>query len=211
MPEKNKRPEMPPLIVSQPSSEESELGVLRAASELHDKIYNDKLTGLLRRDGLTKELRAMLESEEDAPKYLAVAFIDIDGFKLVNDILGYTEGDEALKQVALKLKTLFKRDEDVLASPTSRWGGDEFVVCAPFYSRKEDDKRKQIVSHVEFEQFVKKSIESMLIEDESLPDYIRNLKISVGAEVYNIDQITDDIDHALVAAQERMRNMKKNK
>lgn len=57
---------------------------------------------------------------------MAVAFIDIDSFKLYNDHYGHLEGDKALKAVADKISESFSRKADLVA----RFGGEEFVVVA---------------------------------------------------------------------------------
>ncbi|WP_265735220.1 diguanylate cyclase [Acinetobacter sp. ACNIH1] len=71
---------------------------------------------------------------------IAVAFIDIDCFKLYNDHYGHLEGDTALRLVAQKISSFFSRDSDIVA----RYGGEEFVIVSslqndapPFIERAE--------------------------------------------------------------------------
>ncbi len=78
----------------------------------------DPLTGLLNRNGLVEAAR---RAPNDGPA--TVFFIDLDGFKLVNDTAGHERGDQVLRAVAAQLRTIF-RAEDLV----SRLGGDEFVV-----------------------------------------------------------------------------------
>lgn len=101
-----------------------DLTQLKAAqSELHRLAFYDPLTGLpnrqLFRDRLTHVVRRCRRSGEAA----ALMFLDLDGFKRINDTLGHDAGDELLQQVALWL-TGCLREEDSVA----RLGGDEFVV-----------------------------------------------------------------------------------
>ncbi len=78
----------------------------------------DPLTGLLNRNGLVEAAR---RAPVNGPA--TVFFIDLDGFKLVNDTAGHERGDQVLRAVAAELRTIF-RTEDLV----SRLGGDEFVV-----------------------------------------------------------------------------------
>lgn len=82
----------------------------------------DGLTGLLNRQGLVDSAR---EQNNDAP--MALFFVDLDGFKSVNDIDGHDAGDHVLRDVANQLRSIFRKD-DLL----SRLGGDEFVVFAAY-------------------------------------------------------------------------------
>ncbi|MHB1301125.1 MAG: putative bifunctional diguanylate cyclase/phosphodiesterase [Burkholderiales bacterium] len=84
---------------------------------------HDALTGLLNRVLLHDRLIHSMASVKRQGKMLAVLFIDLDGFKAVNDNLGHAAGDMLLKEVALRLKKAI-RAEDTAA----RIGGDEFVV-----------------------------------------------------------------------------------
>ena len=81
----------------------------------------DPLTGLRNRRGLDEGLQAR---REELP--LSLLFIDLDGFKPVNDSYGHTAGDELLRTVAERI-TSQVRDRDVAA----RFGGDEFVIALP--------------------------------------------------------------------------------
>ena len=85
--------------------------------------YHDGLTALPNRSLFNKLLGQAISQAQRYNKPLAVAFIDLDRFKQINDTLGHDAGDELLKEVASRLKTCL-RDSDVVA----RLGGDEFVV-----------------------------------------------------------------------------------
>lgn len=83
-------------------------------------LFEDRLTHALRRHDRAEESRA----ERHAGK-LAVLFVDLDGFKPVNDSLGHAAGDQVLKEAAQRLRAA-GRESDTLA----RIGGDEFVLLA---------------------------------------------------------------------------------
>nr|WP_313957425.1 EAL domain-containing protein [Paraburkholderia sp. BCC1885] len=90
----------------------------RAIERLHFLADHDSLTGSLNRRGVERAIAA--QSEEHTP--WALAYIDLDRFKLVNDLFGHRAGDEVLKQVAARARTLFRPEYAV-----GRIGGDEFV------------------------------------------------------------------------------------
>lgn len=87
---------------------------------------HDALTGLLKRDRLDRQLKVMLAQAAQEGKRVAVAFIDLDNFKLINDSLGHEAGDELLKEVASSLSEAVGVD-----GVAARIGGDEFAVVLP--------------------------------------------------------------------------------
>ena len=95
--------------------------------------HYDALTGLPNRVLLGDRLRqAMGQAQRDGTR-LAVAYLDLDGFKAVNDDHGHQTGDELLTALAARMK-LSLREEDTIA----RLGGDEFVVVAPDLAHSPD-------------------------------------------------------------------------
>jgi diguanylate cyclase (GGDEF)-like protein len=85
----------------------------------------DPVTGLWNRSAFSDRLREALSRCRRHELPLSVLYIDLDGFKAVNDAHGHDAGDELLRQTALRLKSSV-RDYDVVA----RLGGDEFAVLA---------------------------------------------------------------------------------
>jgi diguanylate cyclase (GGDEF)-like protein len=83
---------------------------------------HDSLTGVLNRTGLDETL---LGDHAVAPPF-AVAMVDIDHFKKVNDRFGHAVGDEVLRQVAAQLTDGLRATDGVV-----RWGGEEFLVVLP--------------------------------------------------------------------------------
>lgn len=102
-----------------------------ANEELRKRAFEDPLTGLPNRmlfedrmvHALQRHARAAEQISERKVGKVAVLFVDLDGFKPVNDSLGHAAGDEVLKEAAARLRAV-ARDVDTVA----RIGGDEFVL-----------------------------------------------------------------------------------
>jgi diguanylate cyclase (GGDEF)-like protein len=94
-----------------------------ASERLALSARSDLLTGLANRMLLNERLGAACSAAKRRNSELAILFIDLDGFKGVNDTLGHQVGDMLLQSVAARLREL-TREEDVVA----RTGGDEFVI-----------------------------------------------------------------------------------
>lgn len=104
-----------------------EIGELRQMErELEHRAHHDPLTGLANRRRLEQALHAALQqaAERDGP--VALLYIDLDGFKQINDRGGHEAGDQVLRALAQRLQEGV-RQSDVVA----RMGGDEFVVLLP--------------------------------------------------------------------------------
>jgi len=95
------------------------------ARQLEHEATHDALTGLPNRRSFMHELERSLARAQRSGSMIALLFIDLDGFKRINDELGHQWGDQALQQVALRF-TRVLRKSDLLA----RLGGDEFAVIA---------------------------------------------------------------------------------
>ncbi|MFB8278785.1 diguanylate cyclase domain-containing protein [Nocardia colli] len=105
----------------------SERAIVRSSRSERRAQYqadHDMLTGLLNRSALLRALN--LNSERWAEQPLCLLFIDLDGFKMVNDSYGHAVGDELIANAASRIRRVVLRD-DVVA----RYGGDEFVVLSP--------------------------------------------------------------------------------
>jgi diguanylate cyclase (GGDEF)-like protein/PAS domain S-box-containing protein len=97
-----------------------------AESQLQWMAFHDSLTGLGNRQSFNNELERELMISMQHETNLAVLFIDLDRFKLVNDSFGHSSGDELLKELARRFKTASRKGDVV-----SRFSGDEFVVLCP--------------------------------------------------------------------------------
>lgn len=101
----------------------SQLGFLIA---LMGQAMRDPLTRCFSRASIEEllELQFVIATRNNAP--LAVAFIDLDNFKSVNDDFGHDAGDVVLAEAAARIRTVLRR-----ADMAGRWGGEEFVVVFP--------------------------------------------------------------------------------
>lgn len=94
--------------------------ISHSLNNLKNQADRDALTGLPNRVAMEKELQKRIDKEE----MYSVLFLDLDGFKPINDNLGHEIGDVVLQSVGQKLMETFRNKDYVC-----RWGGDEFVVC----------------------------------------------------------------------------------
>jgi diguanylate cyclase (GGDEF)-like protein len=92
-------------------------------ADLERRSNEDTLTGLPNRAWIRLNLPGMLERADGAGTKVAVLFVDLDGFKMVNDTFGHGAGDEVLQHVGKRLKVAVRPNDHVV-----RLGGDEFVV-----------------------------------------------------------------------------------
>jgi diguanylate cyclase (GGDEF)-like protein len=153
---------------------------------LAHEASHDALTGLPNRRRMQDALDASLR--DDA---VAVLFLDLDGFKPVNDAHGHEAGDELLRQVAHRL-TSCVRENDVLA----RVGGDEFVVLMPgIYDPSDTDTMGARI---------RAAVES--------PFVIDGHEVRIGASVgVHLAPLSCDPDEALRAADHAMYTIKKSR
>lgn len=95
----------------------------QAEQALSHMAYHDSLTNLLNRSMLHDKLEQALSKAHRDDTLLALLFVDLDRFKIINDTFGHTTGDMLLQSAAERLRSCVRRN-DLLA----RYGGDEFVV-----------------------------------------------------------------------------------
>jgi ammonium transporter, Amt family len=170
------------------------LGQLRLKNEklsnsnknLRQKAYSDALTGIFNRRGLLEYIKTKLFEY----KY-SIVIIDIDNFKLVNDIHGHDVGDEVLKHLT-KIISKKIRESDVIA----RWGGEEFVLIVKS-------------SELEIVQNIAEKLR-IDIEKEIFP-VVDKITASFGVSSFkNKEQTFEDVfknaDNALYQAKENGRN-----
>ena len=95
----------------------------RLEAELRNQALHDSLTGLPNRALIDDRLNQILAAARRSRSTVAVMFVDLDNFKDINDSLGHSAGDELLRAVATRFKSLVRGQDTV-----GRVGGDEFVL-----------------------------------------------------------------------------------
>lgn len=100
--------------------------------QMRHKAYYDALTGLPNRFLLQDRLRTAISQASRQGGMLAVLFIDLDGFKHINDTLGHRTGDMLLHAIAGRLRSRLRESDTV-----SRVGGDEFIILLPDLSERQ--------------------------------------------------------------------------
>ncbi|MCU1544283.1 MAG: hypothetical protein JWM50_2148 [Microbacteriaceae bacterium] len=96
---------------------------IRLQGQLERLALYDQLTGLARRNVVRERLMDAIRLAELTNRSMALVFIDLDGFKAINDELGHVVGDSVLTQVGERLQSVVRKGDVV-----GRFGGDEFVV-----------------------------------------------------------------------------------
>lgn len=126
------------LIALQVAREQALDDLRRSNQELSSQALIDPLTGVANRRALLAELGRMLTRAAREGRQLHVAFIDLDGFKAINDRHGHEAGDDFLRQIAGRLAGHVRRGDLV-----ARYGGDEFVVVTEGREVESLDQRLQ--------------------------------------------------------------------
>jgi diguanylate cyclase (GGDEF)-like protein/PAS domain S-box-containing protein len=131
-------------------------------AELRRRAFHDSLTDLPNRALFLDRLSHALDRQLRVPSTIAVLFIDLDGFKLVNDSLGHGAGDRLLTTIGVRL-TSSMRPSDTVA----RFGGDEFAVLI-----EDAGTASQVLK-----------IASRLIETVSVPVRVEGREVAVSASI----------------------------
>lgn len=161
--------------------------------KLTQMAFYDNLTDLPNRLMLKNHLKKVLSRAKRKDHDFAIMFLDLDGFKDVNDSLGHDVGDALLKDVSIRL-TASVREEDFV----SRIGGDEFIIVFEETSIEELE-----------------GITSQIIQNIGNPYYLSNKRAcvtpSIGISIFpdhgdEIDSLVDHADKAMYAAKNTGKN-----
>ena len=158
------------------------------------QAFYDSLTTLPNRLLLKERMILEISHAKHTNESLAIMYLDLDRFKLINDTLGHDIGDKLLKEVALRLKKCVQSSDTV-----ARIGGDEFVILLPGITHKESIGKvaNKILEAIR---------EPLIIDTHQL-----YLSISIGVTIYPDDSEDDETlltnaDVAMYRAKEEGKN-----
>lgn len=166
----------------------------QAEARIHHLAHHDPLTGLPNRLSLRAKLEEYLPVAERYNMKLAIMFIDLDRFKVINDTLGHQFGDQLLSEVANRLVKTVRSTDTVV-----RLGGDEFVVLLPYIQTHNDAAE----------------VATKIIEQVGEPIRIDNQELhtspSIGISLYpedgqDVDTMLRNADTAMYHAKAEGRN-----
>jgi len=164
--------------------------VLAKEEEIIKLAYNDHLTGLPNRRSFYDKLNQAIPKAALNEKSFAILFLDLDGFKLINDTMGHAQGDKLLKKVADRLTDILD-ESNVLA----RVGGDEFLI---------------LLHNITSEQYINKNCENIInIINEPFQISKNEIYIttSIGVSIYpedgvEVEELVKNADIAMYNAKE---------
>ena len=166
-----------------------------AEDKMRQIAHFDALTGLPNRLLLADRLDQAIAQNQRNKKILAVCFMDLDGFKLINDSLGHEAGDLLLKEVGARLQTLLRGSDTV-----ARLGGDEFVMLI-----------SDLNSEDECSQALQRILHSIASPYTLIGNTLSEISVSIGVTLFPADNSDPDTllrhaDHAMYAAKQAGKN-----
>ena len=157
---------------------------------LEEKILHDKLTNAYSREYFDRNYQKFIYECIENNTKLALALLDIDYFKKVNDTYGHDIGDEVLIKFVEKIQNNLRKNDILI-----RWGGEEFILILQLESQKDLEKKLEYLRKV--------------IEIEFFPK-INNITCSIGGTIYqdneNILKTIKRADEAVYKAKAAGRN-----
>ncbi len=175
--------------------EEEELSLInqkyaQAAEEMYYSANYDAVTGLRNRESFFRQLAAEKEKADLSGDDFALLYLDLDGFKQVNDTYGHSTGDIVLNITAKRLESI-QKDNDFIA----RMGGDEFVIL--IMGAQDHESLKERI----FE------IKKVFADEIKVNSITQSCNISVGAALYS--EAGNDTEQLIRMADNAMYSDKK--
>jgi two-component system cell cycle response regulator len=162
---------------------------------MHIAATHDFLTGLLNRGAVLDALDRELERARRDRKPVGIILADLDHFKEVNDSLGHLFGDEALKEVAHRLRSDLRPYDSI-----GRYGGEEFLLLLPACDVRTTLLRgKQLCKLIASKPVVSSGVERVITMS-------MGVAVSEGSEGYEIEELLSQADVGLYAAKQKGRN-----
>ncbi|HEX4857578.1 MAG TPA: EAL domain-containing protein [Usitatibacteraceae bacterium] len=167
---------------------------LNTERTIHYMAHHDALTGLPNRRLMQDRLNQAILQARRQQKHVALMFLDLDRFKLVNDTLGHETGDYVLRDIAKRLARTVREGDTV-----SREGGDEFIIVLPELDKPESA------------QMVANKILTELAQPIEVSGHEITVTASIGISHYpndatDIQQLLKHADSAMYQAKDAGRN-----
>ena len=176
--------------------------IISERNSLLKKSHFDSLTGLANRSFVLESLPKQIEDHPD--KSVAILFLDLDGFKEVNDEYGHSAGDEVLKEVGERLITSVQQGDIV-----ARMGGDEFLVCM---ASSENTESVHVLSSIISSRIIRSINQPIKVySDERDCEMEVKISISIGVALYPEHSIDPSLlikmaDQGMYKAKSRGKN-----
>ena len=171
---------------------------VQMVEQMRGLAEHDSLTGLLNRSAFRLQMERALRRARNTQELVALLFIDLDGFKKVNDTLGHAAGDDVLREVAQRISSAV-RATDIVA----RLGGDEFVVLleTPVDAATADEISSRILNSLTHEYAYSRSSGSQAAPMADMPQ----VGASIGIALYtpqesHVDSLFKRADAAMYDA-----------
>jgi len=160
-----------------------------AESDIREKALHDPLTGIPNRILLYDRITHEIDITNRRGNMMALLFLDMDGFKKINDTYGHDAGDKLLKAFAVRVGGCVRQSDTV-----ARLGGDEFVILLPDINNKEDVLQ------------VGRKIRDRCEKPYQIDDQEFSVTVSIGISVYPADG--KEVDTLLKKADSAMYTVK---
>lgn len=166
----------------------------QSEEKLYQLAHFDTLTGLSNRHAFMHRLKESIETSSRNQTKMAVLFMDLDGFKAINDQYGHDAGDEVLIATAARLKKTIRKSDIV-----ARMGGDEFTVIV---ENVQDIRSLSVLAQ--------KLIDSVS-QEIKMKDSILRVTTSIGISIYpddalDLESVLRHADNAMYRAKELGKN-----
>lgn len=167
----------------------ADISAMREAErQLAHLAYHDALTGLGNRYLLNDTLESEIARAQRNERIFAVIFLDLDGFKSINDTVGHHVGDRVIQEIARRLTLQIRRQDTAV-----RLGGDEFVVVCPD------------LHHAEESLVIAQKLLKAMDEPVQIDTLRYNISVSIGVALYpedgnNLNALLSAADSAMYEA-----------
>lgn len=154
--------------------------------EIRRLAFSDVLTELPNRRHLLERLEWAMRQAQRAGRHVGLLYMDLDGFKDVNDSFGHSQGDELLVTLSRRLPKILRATDTV-----ARLGGDEFVVLMPQLDQDRDKAMRETLAVVE-------KVQELIARPIMLDPYEVQISASIGISMYPGDALSAEemLQHA---------------